>query len=97
MNDKSQIEEGLPITYFSSLQCYTDEACTPTCHMIEILRDGYVCSMSFFYDNHTFMAFLGHIHNIFDEILFWLMTKHKERGSIVDKELRWFHWLYAYT
>ena len=40
LNDKSQIAEGLPIAYFSPLQCYIDEACTPTCNMIEILTDG---------------------------------------------------------
>ena len=97
LNDIIQIEEGSPIAYLSPLQCYIDEACTPTCYMIENLRDGLRLQHEFFYDIHTFMAFPGHIYNIFDETLFWLMTKHKGRSYIIDKELRWIHWLYPYT
>ena len=97
LNDISQIKERFPVAYFSPLQCYIDEACTPTCYMIEILKGDLCLQHELFYDNHTLMALLGHIYNIFDETLFWLMTKHKGRSFIVDEELRWLHWLYHYT
>ena len=97
LNDKNQIGEGLPIAYFSPLQCYLDEACTPTCYVIGNVKDDLCLQHEHFYDSLTFMTFPGHIYNIFDETLFWLMTKHRGKGSIVNEELRWLHWLYHFT
>ena len=97
MDDKIQFDEGLPIAYLSPLQCYIDEACVLTCYMVKNLKDLLCLQHERFYDSHTLMAFLGEIYNVFYETLFWLMTKHKGRGYITDKELRWLHYLYAYT
>ena len=97
MDDKIQFDEGLPIASLSPLQCYIDEACVLTSCMVKHLKYLLCLQHECFYDNHTLMAFPVQIYNIFDETLFWLMTKHKGRGYIIDKELRWFHWSYAYT
>ena len=84
LNDKSQIEEGLPIAYSSPLQCYIDKACTPMCYMIENLKGDLCLQHELCYDSHTFMAFPGHIHSIFDE-MFWLMSKHKEEALLLTR------------
>ena len=84
-----RLKKGCPLL-FSPLQCYIDEACAPMCYMVKNLKDDLCLRHELFYDNHTLMAFPGHIYNIFDETLFWLMTKHKGRGFI-DEELRWLH------
>ena len=39
LKDKSQIDEGFPIAYFSPLQCYIDKACAPMCYMVKNLED----------------------------------------------------------
>ena len=96
-NDKSQNEERLPIAYSSPLQCYSDEACAPTSYMVKNLKDHSCLQHELSCDSLILMSFPGHICNIFDETLVWLMTKHRGKGSIVNEELRYLHWLYHFT
>ena len=97
LNDEGQIGEGLSIAYFSPLQCYIDEAFIPTCCMVKNLNDLFCLQHKLFYDSHTLMVFSSQIYNMCYETLFWLMTKHKWRCSVIDKMLEWLHYLYAYT
>ena len=97
MDNKIQFDKGPPNAYLSPLQCYLDEACTSMCYMIGGLKDDLCLQHKLFYDSHTLVAFSGQIYNVFYKTLFWLMTKHMGRCSTVNKELRWLHYLYAYT
>ena len=93
----SRLKKGRPFAYPNPLQCYIEEACDLTCYMVKKLKDDLCLQHELSCDSHILMAFPDHIYNIFDETLFWLMTKHKGRSFIIDEELRWLNCLYHFT